>query len=129
MHFMCPFFTHFDDEYFQVDLGKKIFGRLGYEVVAETNSLKALELFRKNPDGFDLVITDMIMPDLPGDKLAKELIAIRPDIPIIICTGYSEQLEAEKAESLGLKAIVMKPLLIQDLAKTVREVLDGKLIL
>ncbi len=114
-----------DDEYFQVDLGKKIFGSLGYKVVAETNSLKALELFRKNPDGFDLVITDMIMPDLPGDKLAKELIAIRPDIPIIICTGYSEQLEAEKAESLGLKAIVMKPLLIQDLAKTVREVLDG----
>jgi signal transduction histidine kinase/CheY-like chemotaxis protein len=114
-----------DDEYFQVDLGKKIFGRLGYEVVAETNSLKALELFRKNPDDFDLVITDMIMPNLPGDKLAKELIAIRPDIPIIICTGYSEQLEAEKAESLGLKAIVMKPLLIQDLAKTVREVLDG----
>jgi len=118
-----------DDEYFQVDLGKKIFGRLGYEVVAETNSLKALELFRKSPDGFDLVITDMIMPNLPGDKLSKELIAIRPDIPIIICTGYSEQLEAEKAESLGLKAIVMKPLLIQDLAKTVREVLDGKLIL
>ena len=114
-----------DDEYFQVDLGKKIFGRLGYEVVAETNSLKALELFRKNPDDFDLVITDMIMPNLPGDKLAKELIAIRPDIPIIICTGYSEQLEAEKAESLGIKAIVMKPLLIQDLAKTVREVLDG----
>jgi DNA-binding NarL/FixJ family response regulator len=65
------------------------------------------------------------MPNLPGDKLAKELIAIRPDIPIIICTGYSEQLEAEKAESLGIKAIVMKPLLIQDLAKTVREVLDG----
>jgi CheY-like chemotaxis protein/anti-sigma regulatory factor (Ser/Thr protein kinase) len=94
-----------DDEYFQVDLGKKMFGRLGYEVVAETDSL--------------------IMPNLPGDKLAKELIAIRPDIPIIICTGYSEQLEAEKAESLGIKAIVMKPLLIQDLAKTVREVLDG----
>ncbi|TET88123.1 MAG: response regulator [Desulfobacteraceae bacterium] len=117
--------SFFDDEYFQVDLGKKIFGRLGYEVVAETNSLKALELFRKNPDSFDLVITDMIMPNLPGDKLAKELIAIRPDIPIIICTGYSEQLEAEKAESLGIKAIVMKPLLIQDLAKTVREVLDG----
>jgi len=114
-----------DDEYFQVDLGKIIFERLGYEVVTKTNSLKALELFRKNPDGFDLVIADMIMPNLPGDKLAKELIAIRPDIPIIICTGYSEQLEAEKAKSSGIKATVMKPLLIQEIAKTVREVLDG----
>jgi signal transduction histidine kinase/CheY-like chemotaxis protein len=114
-----------DDEYFQVDLGKKIFERLGYEVVAETNSIKALELFRRDPEGFDLVITDTIMPNLPGDKLAKELIAIRPDIPIIICTGYSEQFEDEKAESLGIKAIVMKPLLIKDLAQTVREVLDG----
>lgn len=114
-----------DDEYLQVDLGKIMFERLGYEVVTETNSLKALELFRKNPDGFDLVIADMIMPNLPGDKLAKELIAIRPDIPIIICTGYSEQLEAEKAESSGIKVTVMKPLLIQEMAKTVREVLDG----
>jgi len=114
-----------DDEHFQVDLGKIMFERLGYEVVTETNSLKALELFRKNPDGFDLVIADMIMPNLPGDKFAKELIAIRPDIPIIICTGYSEQLEAEKAKSSGIKATVMKPLLIQEMAKTVREVLDG----
>lgn len=114
-----------DDEYLQVDLGKIMFERLGYEVVTETNSLKALELFRKNPDGFDMVIADMIMPNLPGDKLAKELIAIRPDIPIIICTAYSEQFETEKVESSGIKAVVMKPLLIQEMAKTVREVLDG----
>lgn len=113
-----------DDEDFQVDLGKRILERLGYKVVTEANSSKALELFRKSPYEFDLVITDMTMPNLTGIELAKKLMAIRPDIAIIISTGYSEELSPEKAEVLGIKAIATKPLLIRDIADKVREVLD-----
>ncbi|MDY6989053.1 MAG: ATP-binding protein [Thermodesulfobacteriota bacterium] len=113
-----------DDEDFQVDLGKQILERLGYKVVTEIDSPKALELFRASPHAFDLVITDMTMPNLTGIDLARKLLAIRPGIAIIITTGYSEELSPEKAEVLGIKALAMKPLLIRDIANKVREVLD-----
>ncbi len=84
-----------DDEDFQADIGKRMLERLGYRVTAKTNSVEALDLFRQTPDEFDLVITDMTMPDMTGDVLARKLISIRPDIPIIVCTGYSARINPD----------------------------------
>ncbi|MBW2034484.1 MAG: response regulator [Deltaproteobacteria bacterium] len=100
--------------------------RLGYEVTTRTSSIEALELFRIKPDQFDLVITDMTMPQMTGDRLARELMQIRPDIPIIICTGYSERITEGKAKGMGIKAFVMKPLVMRDLANTVRKALGNE---
>jgi PAS domain S-box-containing protein len=113
-----------DDEASLVEIGKQMLEHLGYEVVTRTSSLEALELFRAKPDEFDLVITDMTMPNMTGDKLAKELMQIRPDIPIILCTGFSGRITEEKAKGIGIRAFVMKPLVMQDLAKTVRKAMD-----
>jgi CheY-like chemotaxis protein len=100
--------------------------RLGYQVEAKTNPDEALELFRSNPDEFDLVISDMTMPQMTGDKLAKKLMEIRPDIPIIISTGFSEKMDENKANAMGIRAFVLKPLIMRTLAVTVRKVLDEK---
>ena len=99
-------------------------GSLGYHVTARTSSIEALEAFRNNPDTFDLVITDMTMPNMTGDDLAKELQQIRPDIPIIICTGFSEKLGERKAQEIGINAFVMKPIVMHEIAVTIRKVLD-----
>ena len=93
-------------------------------MVTKKSSIEALELFRAEPDRFDLVITDMTMPHMTGDKLAKELIKIRPDIPIILCTGHSRLVSEKKAKEIGIKAFVMKPILRRTIAETVRGVLD-----
>ena len=98
--------------------------RLGYKVTSQTSSTYALEIFRTRPDYFDLIISDMTMPNITGDRLAKELQQIRPDIPIILCTGYSERIDDEKAKSIGVRALVMKPIVKSALAKTIRKVLD-----
>jgi len=115
-----------DDELVLVEIGKQMLERLGYEVTTRTSSIEALELFRAKPDQFDLVITDMTMPHMTGDKLAQEIMKVRPDIPIILCTGFSERISEEKAKGMGIKAFVMKPLVMRDLANTVRKVLDNK---
>ncbi|MBW2168751.1 MAG: PAS domain S-box protein [Deltaproteobacteria bacterium] len=112
-----------DDELPLVEIGKQILERLGYEVTTRTSSIEALELFKAKPDRFDLVITDMTMPNMTGDRLAKELMKIRPDIPVILCTGFSERITEEKAKEMGIRAFAMKPIVIRDLANTVREVL------
>jgi len=114
-----------DDEPVLADLGKQMLDRLGYEVTSRTSSVEALELFKAQPDRFDLVITDMTMPQMTGDKLAMEIEKIRPDIPIIICTGYSERITEDKAKWIGIKAFAMKPVVMKDLANTVRKVIDG----
>ena len=114
-----------DDEPPLADLGKQMLERLGYKVNTRTSSLEALELFKVKPGQFDLVITDMTMPNMTGEKLAVELMRIRSDIPIIICTGYSEYISEEKANEIGIRAFIMKPLLMRDLANTVRKVLDN----
>lgn len=88
--------------------------------------MEALELFRSRPGDFDLIITDMTMPNMTGAMLAMELIALRPDIPVILCTGYSKKISAEKALNIGIKAFVYKPMVKADLAKTVRKVLDDQ---
>jgi len=114
-----------DDEHALVEIAKDILERLGYEIVARTSSVEALELFRAQADRFDLVITDMTMPNMTGDKLSKEILKIRSDIPIILCTGYSERISEEKAKNIGIREFVMKPLVMKELAKTVRNTLDS----
>ncbi len=114
-----------DDEAPIAIMGKRILERLGYSVEAITNSVEALELFKSKPNDFDLVISDMTMPNLTGDMLATELLAIRPDIPVILCTGYSKKVTETSAKEIGIKAFAYKPIEKAELAKTIRKVLDG----
>jgi CheY-like chemotaxis protein len=113
-----------DDEEILVEMGKKVLELLGYEVSATTSSVEALELFRAQPDRFDAVISDYTMPRMTGMDLAKEMMRLRPDIPVILCTGFSERITEEKALAMGIRAFVMKPLNMRDIAETVRRVMD-----
>jgi CheY-like chemotaxis protein len=88
--------------------------------------VEALELFRAKADRFDMVITDMMMPNMTGDRLAQELLQIRPGIPIILCTGFSERITEEKAKAMGIREFVMKPLVIKDLAQAMRRALGSR---
>lgn len=114
-----------DDEPPIAKMGSRVLTGLGYQVTVRTSSFEALELFKKKKDAFDLVITDMTMPSMTGDILSVEMRKIRPDIPIILCTGYSNRINEENAKQLGIDAFAYKPFTMVDLAKTVREVLDG----
>jgi CheY-like chemotaxis protein len=113
-----------DDEQILVNVAKEMLENLGYRVATETSSIKALDLFKQHPDQFDLVISDIVMPGMTGDKLAQELLNIRHDIPIILCTGFSENITEEKAKRTGIQEFIMKPLEADELAKTIRKVLD-----
>ncbi len=115
-----------DDEESLADLGKRSLQHLGYEVTVRTNSIKALEAFKAQPDNYDLLLTDMTMPSMTGKDLAQKVLRIRPGFPIILCTGFSETITKEKAEQIGIKTLVMKPLVMRDLAETIRQVLDQK---
>jgi CheY-like chemotaxis protein len=105
-------------------MGKSVLEWLGYEVSPTTSSLEALELFRTHSDRFDAVITDYTMPHMTGADLAREMMLIRPDIPVILCTGFSERITEEKAREMGIRAFAMKPFNMRDIAETVRRVLD-----
>jgi CheY-like chemotaxis protein len=96
---------------------------LGYQVISKTNSRQALDLFKANPEGFDLIITDQTMPHMTGVELAREMIGIRGDIPIILATGFSRRVDAGSARAAGIRAFVMKPLTRSEIAHTIREVL------
>jgi CheY-like chemotaxis protein len=113
-----------DDELPIARMSSQILQRLGYSVTIRTSSIEAMALFRAKPDEFDLVITDMTMPNMTGDELAIELMKIRQDIPVILCTGYSKKISDETASEIGIKAFAYKPVVKADLAKTVRKVLD-----
>jgi len=113
-----------DDEDAIITMEKLMLERLGYQVTSRTSSIEALEYFRDSPDKFSLVITDMAMPNMPGDKLSVELNKIRPDIPVLLCTGFSETMSEEKAASLGIKGFLFKPIVIKDLAQKIRKILD-----
>jgi len=115
-----------DDEESIIFMEKQMLERLGYHVTSRISSVEALEAFRANPDKFDLVITDMAMPNMSGDKLASELIKIRHDIPILLCSGFSEKMPEERANTMGIKGFLMKPIVMKDLSKTIREVLENK---
>jgi CheY-like chemotaxis protein len=113
-----------DDEKSVAEIEQRMLQRLGYQVTSRTNSMEALELFRSNPDAFDMVITDMTMPNMTGDQLANAIFSIKPDTPIIICTGFSERLSKEQAASAGIQGFLMKPVVKSDLARMVRSVFD-----
>ncbi len=113
-----------DDEELLVEMGRDMLEDLGYRVIATTDSIDALRLFRENPDYFDLVITDTTMPKLNGVEFSREALKIRPDVPIIICTGYSELLDESDAISMGIKKFIMKPFSVKSLAEAIRGVLD-----
>ncbi len=120
-----------DDEEALVLLSGQLLSRLGYDVVTRTSSLEALEAFRANPERFDLVITDQTMPQMTGIELAQEMLQIRPDIPIILCTGFSEAVTPEKAKSIGIREYLMKPLVMRQMADAIASVIakQGELAL
>ena len=112
-----------DDELTIVSLLQQVFAGLGYQVVAETDSLAALERFRSQPEAFDLVITDQTMPKMTGEQLAMALLAIRPNLPIVLCTGFSAKIDDRRAAELGIKAFTMKPFSSHEIAGVVRKLL------
>jgi len=114
-----------DDEQPILDMEKQILVRLGYTVKPENDPNDALDVFQKQPDNFDLVITDMSMPGMSGKELSSKLFQIRPDIPVILCTGFSETMTPEVVKTLGIREVIMKPVLLKDLSRAVRRVLDG----
>lgn len=113
-----------DDEHAIVDISKRMLETLGYTVTTRTSSVESLELFRSQPDRFDLVVTDMTMPNLTGLELGQQIQGIRPGLPIVLCTGFSEQITSGRAKRSGILSIVMKPLVRQELSQAVRQALD-----
>ena len=116
-----------DDEKAAVDAIQPMLKNLGYQLTVRTSSIEALEAFHHKPNAFDLVITDQTMPNMTGKDLAKKIMSIRPDIPIILCTGFSEQVDKDTAEAMGIRAFVMKPIVMREMANIIRQVLDKKL--
>ncbi|MDK9708098.1 MAG: transporter substrate-binding domain-containing protein [Desulforhopalus sp.] len=113
-----------DDEPMIAEMSKVLLESLGYQVMTLTDSTAALAVFRESPEKFDLVITDQTMPVLTGGELAEELLRIRPDVPIILCSGYSSTMTKEKAALMGIKEFALKPLVKQEIAALIRRVLD-----
>ena len=115
-----------DDEEIIVNSVRNMLEHLGYKVMALLDSEEALKLFSGNPSQFDLVITDHTMPVMTGEDLGKEMMRIRPDIPVILCTGYSDMISSEKAMTMGFRGFIMKPFTVREGAGLVRRVLDQK---
>ena len=115
-----------DDETAIVDMVKQMLESLGYQVTTRTSSIEALELFKAKANSFDLVITDMTMPNMSGDKLAGELMRVKPEIPVILCSGYSARTSQDQAMAMGIRAFVPKPILRSEIAATIRKVLEKK---
>ena len=113
-----------DDEPQLVAIEQQMLTRLGYRVTTSEDSIKALEIFRAQPEAFAVVITDMSMPKMSGVELTRAILAIRPDIPVIVCTGYSAGLTRENALSFGVHDILMKPISMQALATCIRQAID-----
>lgn len=114
-----------DDEESVRNMEKDMLTGMGYKVKLFGSPLDALESFTDQPDSFDLLITDMTMPDMTGDKLAQKMMAIRPDLPAILCTGFSDLINEETAIAKGFKKYVTKPFIIDSFGRIVRNVLDG----
>ena len=115
-----------DDEENLVETIRSLLERLGYRVTDRSRSVEALKEFRNNPKAYDLVITDMTMPHMTGDQLAKEILGLRPDIPVILCTGFSERMDNQVAKDIGIRKLLIKPIMLSELANTIRQVIDGK---
>jgi PAS domain S-box-containing protein len=117
---------YIDDENILAEMSKTMLERLGYRVTVETNSIEALRIIQSQPDRFDLVITDQTMPGMTGIDLARRILQIRPKLPIILCTGFSNLISEEKARMCGIKGFAMKPLARKDLATLIRKVLEAE---
>ncbi|NQT94236.1 MAG: response regulator [Lentisphaerae bacterium] len=115
-----------DDEPVIVKMAGRMLESLGYEPVVTCDSIKALEMFEQNPNRFDLVITDQVMPELTGAELSQKLLGLRPELPIVMCTGFSEKMSAEQAANAGIREYVMKPIARKELAETIRRALDTR---
>lgn len=115
-----------DDEPMLTALAMAMLGSLGYLVETKTSATEALELFRNDPHSFDLVITDQTMPEMSGAEMVLEMMSVRPDIPVILCSGYSEALDTELAKSLCVKDFLLKPVNQETLARAIRKALDDK---
>ena len=113
-----------DDEEQVAVLWEEVLEPFGYDVTSQTNSVEALEEFCAQPYKFDLVISDVTMPNITGDELAKKFLRMRPEIPIILCSGFSERITEEKAKEIGARDFFMKPIMINDLVNAVRKLLD-----
>jgi CheY-like chemotaxis protein len=116
-----------DDESVVAEVGKMQLEKLGYLVDARTSSFESIDLFANDPGKYDLVMTDMTMPGITGKELAEKMIEIRADIPIVLCSGLNHQIDKDDAKQMGIKAFVMKPFKLQEIAHTIREVLDEAL--
>jgi PAS domain S-box-containing protein len=114
-----------DDEEALVDIGEKMFTSLGYEVTATASSIEALEFLRSNPDGFDLLITDLTMPGLTGIDLALEVLAVRPSLPVILCTGFSERISGDELHKAGIREVLSKPVPKAEFARAVKKVMES----
>ncbi|MBF0226186.1 MAG: PAS domain S-box protein [Desulfobacterales bacterium] len=115
-----------DDETDITKVYNEILTNLGYKVEICNSSIEALHIFLNNPNEFDIIITDMTMPNMTGDALAKEILSIYPDVPIILCTGYSSKMTKQKASEMGIKEFLIKPIQLKELAQTIRNLLDAK---
>jgi CheY-like chemotaxis protein len=113
-----------DDEVPIARMLREMLERLGYRVTSRTSSVEALEAFRARPETYDLLLTDQAMPHMTGVRLAEEILRIRPDIPVVLCTGFSEMVTRESARTLGIREYVMKPVIKSEMARTVRRALD-----
>jgi CheY-like chemotaxis protein len=112
-----------DDEQMLVEVHQEILERLGYNVMAVRSGFEALDLFNNDPEIFDLVITDHAMPGMTGIELSRKLLKIRPDIPIILCTGLTKTTISQESKDAGISEFVMKPIIMKDLAVLIRDVL------
>jgi CheY-like chemotaxis protein len=112
-----------DDEKAMVEMGRQMLESLGYKVTAQTSSVEALSDFKTRPDAFDLVMTDMTMPRMTGADLSQEILKTRPDIPIILCTGFSERIQEDSAKAIGIREFVLKPVVLRDIAHIIRRAL------
>ena len=115
-----------DDEWHLGIIEKDILEKLGYSVSFFSSPIKALTLFKSNPSRFDLVITDRVMPDMTGSDLAQNIFKIKPDMPVILCTGSTEDMDDQKVKTMGFKAFLKKPIKMRELSTIVRRVLDEK---
>ena len=113
-----------DDEESILRFETQMLERLGYVITPQTSPVAALEMFRDMPESFDLLLTDMTMPHMTGDQLAEAVLSIRPGMPIVVCTGFSERIDPESAKKLGIKGYLKKPIISAVMAKTIRDVLD-----
>lgn len=112
-----------DDEQLLVKVGKTMLESLGYQVTARHSSYSALEAFKEHPDRFDVVITDQTMPHMTGSVLSEKILHIRPNMPIILCTGYSSIMSEQRAKAIGIQEFAFKPLAKKDIARLIRKVL------